>query len=146
MVFGPMGLSFPVGITYSLFDPSLIHLRRWRTNHVLRTGHWAIRRWAFCSLEASTLSEFSTYFSQDGSADLPKDNILLILCHQGLASVGQDFILALFPRPTGKALQHLPSPPGMQPEGSSWSLFLPGSTGRPHLRVLPECLVAEDPP
>lgn len=44
MVFRPMGLSFPVGITYSLFDPSLIHVRRWciGIEHQSCSQNWAL--------------------------------------------------------------------------------------------------------
>ena len=94
-------------------------------------GHWDIRRWISCSLEASTLLEFSTYSFQAPYAGLLKDNIRLIFL---LSQLGRGifwFRLLFWPFFQGPEAMHISislSPPEMRPEGSLPS-FPPDSQG-----------------
>lgn len=86
----PICLSFQVWITDALFGRSFIHLLSWRISpeHLPCfqnwATHWDTGRRVSCTLEATTLLEFSANSSQDLYADLLRDDILLTMGHQGL--------------------------------------------------------------
>lgn len=102
-------------------------------------GHWDIRRWISCSLEASTLLEFSTYSSQAPCAGLLKDNIRLIFLLSQLGRGISLFRLLFWPFFQGPEAMHISislSPPEMRPEGSLPSFSSDSQGG--HTEELPE--------
>lgn len=152
MVFWHICLSFPAWIIYALFNHLLIHLPSWQicTEHRSCSqnwaGHWDIRRFS-CSLEAFywNSQHIPLRITMQPSR---KTTFFWFLCHHCLAGVflGMDFYSGHFSKDQRQCM----SASHFLHKG--WSLrdlhnlFFTWPTGRPHRRVLPECLEADEPP